>query len=89
MRSKTVRKVWYDFLDNNKALTMAIADIKDNYEFYRERYLKWLKEKEIVEYLRGHGFKEISAAEKKSKWYKKASEKTKCQKKESHTLVSA
>ena len=41
---KSVRKVWYDFLDNNQALTMAIADIKDNYEFYRERYLKWLKE---------------------------------------------
>jgi hypothetical protein len=48
-----------------------------------------LKEKEIVEYLRGHGFKEIGVAEKKSKWYKKASEKTKClSKKESHTLVS-
>lgn len=38
-----IRKVWYDFLDNSQALTMAIADIKDNYEFYRERYLKWLK----------------------------------------------
>ena len=37
-----------------------------------------LKEKEIIEYLRGEGFKEISAAEKRSKWYKKASEKTKC-----------
>jgi len=49
-----------------------------------------LREKEIVEYLRGEGFKEISAAERKSKWYKKASEKTKClSKKESHTLVSA
>ena len=49
-----------------------------------------LREKEIVEYLRGEGFKEISAAERKSKWYKKASEKTKClSKKESHSLVSA
>ncbi|MFA4828698.1 MAG: hypothetical protein WC855_02590 [Thermodesulfovibrionales bacterium] len=38
-----IRKVWYDFLDNSQALTMAITDIKDNYEFYRERYLKWLK----------------------------------------------
>jgi hypothetical protein len=38
-----IRKVWYDFLDNSQALTMAIADIKDNYKFYRERYLKWLK----------------------------------------------
>lgn len=49
-----------------------------------------LKEKEIIEYIRGEGFKEVNAAEKKSKWYKKASEKTKClSKKESHTLVSA
>lgn len=40
---KVVRKVWYDFLDNSQALTMAITDIKDNYEFYRERYKKWLK----------------------------------------------
>ena len=24
------RKVWYDFLDNSQALTMAITDIKDN-----------------------------------------------------------
>ncbi len=38
-----VRKVWYDYLDNSQALTMAITDIKDNYEFYKERYLKWLK----------------------------------------------
>lgn len=38
-----IRKVWYDFLDNSQALTTAIADIKDNYEFYIERYLKWLK----------------------------------------------
>lgn len=38
-----IRKVWYDFLDNSQALTMAVTDIKDNYEFYRERYLKWLK----------------------------------------------
>jgi len=38
-----IRKVWYDFLDNGQALTMAINDIKDNFEFYRERYQKWLK----------------------------------------------
>jgi len=38
-----VRKVWYDFLDNGQALTMAITDIKDNHEFYKERYEKWLK----------------------------------------------
>ena len=25
-----IRKVWYDFLDNSQALTMAITDIKDN-----------------------------------------------------------
>lgn len=38
-----VRKVWYDFLDNGQALTMAITDIKDNHEFYKERFEKWLK----------------------------------------------
>lgn len=41
---KVIRKTWYDFLDNGQALTMAITDIKDNFEFYKERYQKWLKE---------------------------------------------
>ena len=40
---EVIRKVWYDFLDNGQALTMAITDIKDNFEFYIERYQKWLK----------------------------------------------
>lgn len=40
---RVIRKVWYDFLDNGQALTMAITDIKDNYGFYNERYLKWLR----------------------------------------------
>lgn len=40
---EVIRKVWYDFLDNSQALTLAIKDIKENYEFYRERYKKWLK----------------------------------------------
>lgn len=43
MNGEVVRKVWYDFLDNGQALTMAITDIKDNFEFYKERYQKWLK----------------------------------------------
>jgi len=40
---EVIRKVWYDFLDNGQALTMAITDIKDNFEFYKERYQKWLR----------------------------------------------
>lgn len=40
---EVVRKIWYDFLDNGQALTMSIKDIKENFEFYKERYLKWLK----------------------------------------------
>ena len=40
---EVIRKVWYDFLDNGQALTMAIKDIKDNVEFYIERYRRWLK----------------------------------------------
>jgi hypothetical protein len=38
-----IRKIWYDFLDNGQALTIAITDLKDNFEFYKERYGKWLK----------------------------------------------
>ncbi len=44
VEGNVIRKVWYDFLDNGQALTIAIADIKDNCEFYVERYRKWLKE---------------------------------------------
>lgn len=38
-----LRKVWYDFLNNAQAMTMAVTDIKDNVEFYKERYREWLK----------------------------------------------
>ena len=44
VEGNVVRKVWYDFLDNGQALTMAISDIRDNYEVYIERYRKWQKE---------------------------------------------
>ena len=37
-----------------------------------------LKEKEITEYLRTERFKKIGAREKKTGWYKKASEKPEC-----------
>lgn len=40
---EVIRKVWYDFLENGQALTMAVTDIKENFEFYKERYDKWLK----------------------------------------------
>ncbi|MEK6656523.1 MAG: hypothetical protein AABY58_03690 [Nitrospirota bacterium] len=40
---EVIRKVWYDFLDNGQALTMAITDVKESFEFYKERYHKWLK----------------------------------------------
>jgi hypothetical protein len=43
-QGEIIRKVWYDFLDNSQALTMAITELKDNYEVYKERYSKWLKE---------------------------------------------
>jgi hypothetical protein len=45
VNGEILRKVWYDFLDNGQALTMAITDIKDNHEFYKERYEQWLKGK--------------------------------------------
>ncbi|MGD0281537.1 MAG: hypothetical protein ABSB95_04155 [Dissulfurispiraceae bacterium] len=37
------RKVWYHYLSNAEAANMAIADIKEHYESYRERYIKWLR----------------------------------------------
>lgn len=43
IEGEVIRKVWYDFLNNNQALTLALTDIRDNYEFYKERYKKWLK----------------------------------------------
>ena len=37
------RKVWFDLLDNKQALDLAVKDLKDNYELYVERFLRWLK----------------------------------------------
>jgi hypothetical protein len=39
-----VRKVWFELLDNQQGLDLAIKDLKDNYELYMERFKKWLKE---------------------------------------------
>lgn len=39
---RVIRKVWYYYLSNSEVVTLAIADIKEHYEFYRERYAKWL-----------------------------------------------
>ncbi len=38
-----MRKVWYDYLSNSQALTMAIDDIEDNHYFYRKRFITWLR----------------------------------------------
>jgi hypothetical protein len=37
-----------------------------------------LKEKEIIEYLRSEGYKEVGADVKKTGWYKKASKRPDC-----------
>jgi len=37
-----------------------------------------IKEKEIIGYLKEEGFREIKAAEKHAKWYKKASQCPSC-----------
>lgn len=37
-----------------------------------------VKEKEVIDYLKEKGFKEIKIAEKHTRWYKKASEHTSC-----------
>ena len=38
------RKVWYESLDNEQALDIAVKDLKENYGFYIERFKKWLKD---------------------------------------------
>jgi len=40
---KVRRKVWFELLDNKQGLDLAIKDLKDNYDLYIERYLKWQK----------------------------------------------
>jgi len=37
------RKVWFEMLVYKQGLDLAIKDLKDNYELYVERYLKWQK----------------------------------------------
>ena len=36
-----VRKVWFELLDNQQGLDLAIKDLKDNYLLYIERFEKW------------------------------------------------
>jgi hypothetical protein len=38
-----IRKVWFEFIDNNDGLNLAVKDLKDNFDIYIERYLKWQK----------------------------------------------
>ncbi len=42
-KGMVVRKIWFESLDNQQGLDMAVKDIKDNYELYVERLKKWLK----------------------------------------------
>lgn len=38
------RKVWYPNLDNDTVLTLAITELKAEYQLYIERYMRWLEE---------------------------------------------
>jgi len=38
-----IRKIWYEYMDNAQALTFAMRDVLENYQFYLERFRKWLK----------------------------------------------
>ena len=42
-KGAVVRKIWFESLDNQQGLDMAIKDVKDNYELYVERLKKWLR----------------------------------------------
>jgi hypothetical protein len=37
------RKVWYESLDNQQALDIAVKDLKENQHFYIERFKRWPK----------------------------------------------
>ena len=37
------RKVWYESLDNQQALDIAVKDLKENHHFYIERFKRWAK----------------------------------------------
>ena len=37
------RKIWFESLDNQQGLDMAVKDTKDNYELYIQRFKKWLR----------------------------------------------
>ncbi len=41
----TIDKQWLPHLNFKQALTSARYDIEHNYIFYRERFIKWLREK--------------------------------------------
>jgi len=41
-----IRKTWYESLDNEQALDIAVKDLKENYVFYIERFKKWLRDEE-------------------------------------------
>jgi hypothetical protein len=43
VEGKVARKIWYEFLDNKQALDLGIKDLKEHYEFYVERFSKWLR----------------------------------------------
>ena len=61
---------------------MAIDDIEENYEFYRERYIKMAKNevtaKEIITFIKSKGGREVTKEDKKTDWYKLASKKPSC-----------
>jgi hypothetical protein len=39
------RKVFYKLMTNEQGLNFAVLDIKENYPFYRERFITWLKKR--------------------------------------------
>lgn len=41
------RKVWYRYLDNNEALDYALDEINEQYEYFRWRFEKWLRKKDL------------------------------------------
>jgi hypothetical protein len=41
--SRAQRSAKYESLDNEQALDVAVKDLKENHDFYIERFKKWLK----------------------------------------------
>lgn len=46
IEGNVARKIWFEFLDYKQAMSMAVRDLKDNHNIYKERFLRWMGTKD-------------------------------------------